>query len=191
MLCWLRFDKQCKVVCTESGNPCNADVLGWSLRSKKLFEVEIKRSKNDFLNDFRNKPKKHKMLDKVTDSRYPHFFYYAVTSDLVDFVCETLDEKGLKKYGILTVPDSEKAFRSYMKVVRKPEKLHDLKPRDHYIDQLVSRMSSELCNLHLGIASMNDGFQRISYLIRENLEPDVDKEDEVQPQEPKYELVLE
>ena len=55
LMYFLRFHQQFDAVCTEG--VWNADVSG--LKNGKLYEVEIKISKNDFKNELRHKKWKH------------------------------------------------------------------------------------------------------------------------------------
>lgn len=85
---WLRFDKRCRVALFErsprqawSGEP---DVLGVNDR-RYLFEIEIKRSVQDFR---ANKRKQfHQMRDAgVSSPKYPRYFWFLVPPQIVEAV---------------------------------------------------------------------------------------------------------
>jgi len=172
-IAWLRFQKQNHIVCTESPTVSNADVMGWN--GKTLTEIEIKRSKSDFKADFANKVKKHNDLNNIGKvTRWPHFFYFCVPEDLVSFALEYLEENGYSKYGLLT----ESRF-NFLQVIKRPARLHNNKPTPIFIEKLVKRMSSELCNLHLNHARLitDTDYMEIKELIKSNLEPEGDSDE--------------
>ncbi len=81
-MAWLRYGKQFAYVASEAGF-FNADVLGSD--GKKLIEVEVKKTKSDFANDFRNKPWKHMFYGKPVESQLawvPNQFYFLVPAKL-------------------------------------------------------------------------------------------------------------
>ena len=55
-------------------------------RSGLIHEIEIKISRNDYKNDFKNKKEKHLLLEsKETNSiKKPDYFYYAVPNKMID-----------------------------------------------------------------------------------------------------------
>ena len=62
-----------------------SDVLKFT-KSGYVYEFEIKISRADFKNDFKNKKKKHALLeDKNSEnSKRPNYFYYVVPKDMID-----------------------------------------------------------------------------------------------------------
>lgn len=53
-------------------------------KSGLIHEVEIKISREDFKNDFKNKKEKHLLLEKLdTQENKPNFFYYCVPENLI------------------------------------------------------------------------------------------------------------
>ena len=88
---YLRFKRQIKLCATEVNF---ADIIAYDSSRNKLIEIETKVSKQDFLNDF-NKPK-HKR-----NNRRANLFYFGVTHDIKDFVCEYLAEHN-SPYGVIS-----------------------------------------------------------------------------------------
>ena len=67
----------------------NLYVFGWEsdclllTRSGYWYEFEVKISKADFKNDFKNKKEKHSILSSEEETKKPNFFYYVVPEDLI------------------------------------------------------------------------------------------------------------
>ena len=127
-------------------------------RSGLFYEFEIKVSRSDFKNDFKNKPDKHiilegkeeflpsygKILDenkhiwekyyRVADKKKPNFFYYAVPEGLIDET-EVPEYAGL----IYVLPEGEKKTRGGewcdgFYIVKKAPKLHNEKYSDEELN---------------------------------------------------------
>lgn len=68
----------------------NLYVFGWEsdclllTRSGYWYEFEVKISRSDFKNDFKNKREKHSILSSVSDTKKPNYFYYIVPEGLVE-----------------------------------------------------------------------------------------------------------
>lgn len=88
---YLRFKKQIKICATEVNF---ADIIAYDSSRNRLIEIETKVSKQDFLNDFK-KPK-HKRT-----TRRANLFYFGVTHDIRDFVCQYLVEHN-SHYGVIS-----------------------------------------------------------------------------------------
>lgn len=104
----------------------NLWIYGWEsdiwimTKSGYAYEVEIKISRNDFKNDFRNKKNKHLLLEsKVTaeNKRRPNYLYYSVPEGLIS-VEEVPEYAGL----LYIVPLSDTYNR--VDVVRKAPQIH-------------------------------------------------------------------
>lgn len=61
-----------------------------------IYEIEIKTSLSDYLNDFENKKKKHKELSKIRQ-KAPAYFYFLVPNEIVDKI-EVPEYCGLYSY---------------------------------------------------------------------------------------------
>lgn len=138
---YLRFEKQCPFVCTEGGN-FNADVLGAT--DDYSIELEVKISKQDLLQD--NKKPKHtiyKSLPKDKIDYIPNYFYYLVPYSL------QLDAENVclgTPYGVI-VCDSDTL--TGIKVIKKAQIIHNMKPTEVFKKMMLLRMSSELVNFHI------------------------------------------
>lgn len=92
-----------------------SDVLKFT-KSGYVYEFEIKISRADFKNDFKNKKKKHTLLeDKNSEnSKRPNYFYYVVPKDMID-VEDVPDYAGL----LYVFPHSFGTF-SFIEVKKAP-----------------------------------------------------------------------
>lgn len=114
-----------------------ADFISIS-KSKYVYEVEIKRSKADYWNDFKNKQLKHSLLKS---GKYPvNYFYFCSESDVIQ------PSEVPSQYGLIHIdkipyktPNSRKKFKYTITVVKNPKALHK-KPLDDYL--LVKCLSS-------------------------------------------------
>jgi hypothetical protein len=67
----------------------NLYVFGWEsdclllTKSGYWYEFEIKISRSDFKNDFKNKVEKHQVLESKEDLRKPNYFFYVVPEGLI------------------------------------------------------------------------------------------------------------
>lgn len=67
----------------------NLYVFGWEsdclllTKSGYWYEFEIKISRSDFKNDFKNKGDKHRILGTISDTKKPNYFYYVVPEGLI------------------------------------------------------------------------------------------------------------
>ena len=52
-------------------------------KSGLFHEIEIKISREDFFNDFKNKKDKHNILNEAKNDKTPNFFYYCVPENLI------------------------------------------------------------------------------------------------------------
>lgn len=83
-------------------------------KSGYVYEMEIKITKSDFKNDFKNKGKKHLLLESETDKNIPNYFYYAVPENLI-----SIDE--VPEYaGLIYMVD----YYPYYKIVKTAPKKH-------------------------------------------------------------------
>lgn len=155
-LAWLRYCRRYPLVCTETGQPWNSDVVGMT---EDLFvEVEIKVSRADLLAEFRNKQGKHWYYDAAAKaesqrsswSRYgvPNYFYVAVPKDLEKDALEVLAEKATWA-GVLVNDELGAIDGRNIRVARRAKKLHDKPPLPSTLRAVQQRASSELCGLYI------------------------------------------
>lgn len=144
-LAWLRFVKQCTIIATEVGN-FHADLLGAC--PAYSIEIEVKCTIADLKIDF--KKTKHILYQgNVPGTFVPNFFYVMVPVDLEEKALAILEEKG-PKYGLLVFEENKYVLDGRKcRVVKRPKRLHEGKPKDKLFQVLTARMSSELIGLHL------------------------------------------
>lgn len=143
---WLRLDQRCMFIATEVGG-YSADVLG--INEKKMIEVEVKVTLEDFKNDFR-KPKHRQYVDAYEmdyawhKQWVPTHFYFAVLPDMIPKVKEYLEQQvsapKAKSYGIIDM--------STWKVVKRAQWLHKREPTNRAKCTVALRMGSELIRFH-------------------------------------------
>jgi hypothetical protein len=97
-----------------------SDVLKFT-NSGYAYEFEIKISKADFKNDFKNKKKKHALLENKEDVNKPNYFYYVVPEGLVT-EDEVPEYAGLI-YVYATIIGNGRPYYSFNEVKKAP-KLH-------------------------------------------------------------------
>lgn len=137
---WLRIDQRCMFIATEVGK-YSADVLG--INEKKMIEIEVKTSIEDFKNDF--KKLKHFTYGDETsrDQWIPTHFYFAMPEILIPEArafLEVSEKRGVKKYGLIS-SDS-------WSVVKRAQWLHKNSPTNTVKTVCALRMGSELIRFH-------------------------------------------
>lgn len=137
---WLRLEKRCAFIATEVGT-FSADALG--INEKRMIEVEIKISIQDFKADFRKQ--KHMAYGKDYDISWgntwiPNQFYFAVKPEMVEEAKGLLTQYGREKYGLLLID-------TFM-VAKRAQTLHDREPSTKAKFGCALRMGSELIRYH-------------------------------------------
>lgn len=160
---YFRFDKQYTFVCSECINYSDINALN----EDNLIEVEIKISKNDFLNEFNgessNKTLKHRVLGgDLSPSKYyliPNLYYFCTTPALAPFIEKYLRDNNYKNYGLL-VCNEKRNFnkQSHITCVKKPRKIHNKKPSKNVWNIISKRVQSEMINLKEKILTKNLDF---------------------------------
>lgn len=100
----------------------NLNIFNWEsdvvkfTKSGYVYEFEIKISKADFKNDFKNKKNKHAILEnsETGNEKKPNYFYYVVPKDMIT-VEDVPEYAGL----IYVIPYSEKRF-GFLEVKKAP-----------------------------------------------------------------------
>lgn len=149
------------------------------------FRADFKKPKHEFY--IRNVPNKYMMTSvyaqtgdgrRVLDehNRYikigekvkdiykwskPNFFIFAVPESLVEKVHPYLEEH-YPMYGLIAVadaPDSRfnKVPQDYVRVVKRPKRLHNEQAHPTIKETIVARMSSEIARLRIGNLGKDDG----------------------------------
>jgi len=95
-------------------------------RAGYFYEFEIKISRADYKNDFKNKKHKHAILGscQTGDYKKPNYFYYAVPEGMID-VSEVPEYAGL----VYILDDSVLSF-SHIRIIKKAPLLHKEKYDD-------------------------------------------------------------
>jgi len=138
-----------------------SDVFCVDKHCKEAIDIEVKISKQDFLNDFAHKELKHTVFKNLYETkegmeRYPNKFYFCVPNYLTEFVLETLKEKNLTWYGIIEFNEVfiERSGKSildtdqFLKVVQPAKKMFQLN-EESYI-QIKEWMLNRLRNDCIG-----------------------------------------
>ena len=133
---WLRFGRQCFAVATEFGN-FSADVIG--LNAKSLYEIEVKRSKSDFLADF--KKGKHRLYGSSLMSHCPNYLYFLVPLEMVDWAVLKMRE--------IEAPYGVMAYGKYpaISVARRCKRMKTTNRGQVEID-IMLRMGSDYLNIY-------------------------------------------
>lgn len=102
-MCWLRYEKNCDIVCTEVGHHYLKDVFGLFIHQDGLpsrsIEIEVKSSMSDLRRDFETKAQKHKWYAEGREA--PSYLYYVVPKSIVDSAKEVI-RKHSSKYGLMS-----------------------------------------------------------------------------------------
>lgn len=146
---YLRYSKRLPIVCTEVGR-WNADVLGIS--NTMAIEIEVKVSKADLKNEFKNKRAKHYMYAHGEGSvNVPSYFYILVPETLADEAV-TIVTEAAPKAGVLAY-DTEGSGAAYnrqaVRVLKRAKKLTDRPPSREMVISAMMRCSSEVCGLRV------------------------------------------
>lgn len=96
LLHYLRFKRQCFVATEVNYGLGIADILYIPKKDKRIYEVECKISKSDFLNEWKKKEHKHFVLSKCSEAI--NYFYFCVTKDLEEFALGQIKDT---PYGLL------------------------------------------------------------------------------------------
>lgn len=160
LFCYFRFKRGIKHIASECGT-FNADIL---FRNKRyLTEIEIKTSKSDFMQDFKkpkhefylnNSPSRDMLTRQLNEYSVPetvikHDYYalkpnqfmFAVPVDILSWCYDHLKDS---PYGLIGVFDGN--IGENLIIETKPKLLHKKTITHTAINQITSRMSSELAN---------------------------------------------
>lgn len=153
VLSYIRFDKQCDCVSTETGG-YYADILAY--KGSELTEVEVKVDKNDFEADFKKiKHHYYKKGDKGdTHNIVPDKFYFAVPEEMEDYCLSRINQE-CPSYGLIVIYPPRKTRWGWVRDVRTRKQCRglrkdsgkDLKITEANKLQVIRRTASQLCSL--------------------------------------------
>lgn len=167
-LCWLRFERQFNLVCTEDPFR-NADAIGTdtSQQCRKMIEIETKISIADLRADG-NKLKKHERMGKlhrkepITDlwqketdhTMFPSQFYFLVPRELKEKALEVINES-FPHAGLMIANMIESSDGRYrdgtITVIKRAPVLHKLLIAKEIKNYFANRLASEICKLRLDV----------------------------------------
>lgn len=97
LLHYIRFKRQAYVATEVNYNVGIADILFIPKNGKKIYEVECKISKSDFLNEWKKKEHKHSILQNKANF-FLNYYYFCVPKELEEFALEQIKDL---PYGLL------------------------------------------------------------------------------------------
>jgi len=154
LLCYFKFGRASFSVTEFQYNYGIADVLALNKKTKEITEVEVKISKQDLLNEIKQKEHKHKILKTYKGNNYqyqycdltPNKFYYCVPEELVK-EAEKVIEIINPKYGIMVFKKHNRPQDS-IDVIKRAYKLHKNGYNDLALKEILNRMNNENCVLY-------------------------------------------
>lgn len=147
--------------CTEfnySGNI--SDVFCLDKKGKEIIDIEVKISKQDFLNDFKKKEMKHKMFEKNFKEKYqhryyPNKFYFCVPKELTEYVKTYLTENNKTWYGIIEIDEvyinGKLNFDRLVNIIRPAKKMFDVTDTNSFAvlkDWMLNRLRNDCVGLY-------------------------------------------
>jgi len=165
LLALLRFKKSMNIVATEvKYNNCISDVLGTV--NNKIYEYEVKTSKEDLKRDFnktigiskrrvakkdRAKYKgylKHEVYNNKKASMFvPHYFYFVVPQELEEEALKVCEKH--KKYGVLVWNPDGKRIEQKFASKKRASALNKDTLNKRVVEKIIRRATSELINLRM------------------------------------------
>lgn len=134
LLRYYRFDRQ-MIAGTEVGVSGGfADILAISEDLNKSIEVEVKISKADFKREFKDKLRKHQVMNLCSATSTPNYYYFAFPKELAEELIHVVPND----YGVIKIYNYNE-----VKVLRQGKRLNHTDNKILY-KKLVKRLSSEL-----------------------------------------------
>ncbi len=148
-LSWLRFDARCYALATEIGY-FQCDVMGVNKRA--VYEMEIKRTKPDFMNDF--KKEKHLEYQRL-HAWTPTYMYFVVPRKMVEWACDKLEEKA-PLYGVMAWDYQEVQYSfagknhyiNNVSVIKRAKVLNTINQSERLRTGILMRMGSDICRMY-------------------------------------------
>ncbi len=152
-MCWLRFEKNCDVVCTEIGSSWLKDVFGvWIHVEDGLpaisAEIEIKSSMSDLNRDFDVKRGKHFHYSEGRNC--PTYMYYVVPESLSDKAVKVISARN-KNYGVMSFNAEAYLDRGLstfiggntLTCIHRPRRLTEDRPKPSVMHRMGRRIMNE------------------------------------------------
>lgn len=155
LLHYLRFKRQAYVATEVDYGLGPADILFIPKKENKVYEIECKISKKDFLNEWKKKEHKHKHLLPSNNLKI-NYFYFCVPKEMSEFALEQVLQRNLpyglmifeekwKKYSNRKNPKLE--FEESISVLRNAKNLISVK-ENKYLNELKEKVSLRaMCEL--------------------------------------------
>jgi len=154
----LRFTKKMNLIASEVGH-FSSDVLAVQTDKGRFVEVEVKVSKSDLMADFKKYKHEYylhqyKTGEPLKDSRrwkwynnfVPKQFFFAVPEDMLEYTLNAVQDL---PYGVICYRKTNLPHFRRVRIEKTAKKLHDKPVPLNVIDDVLLRMSSELCNFHI------------------------------------------
>ncbi|MFA5196463.1 MAG: hypothetical protein WC401_11750 [Bacteroidales bacterium] len=167
-------------VCTELSYSLGiSDVfcISKNIEKKDIIDIEVKVSKSDFLNDFRNKDIKHftfrnLILNKTHSySRYPSKFYFCVPEEITEYCLSYINKNRLSYYGLIQYkPVFYKSYNekylnvdSCLSVVKKAKRFNDITENDYnfFKDLMIRRLTNDCIGFNKTKAFLCGRYEKI------------------------------
>lgn len=157
----LRFSKRMNLIASEVGYFAS-DVLALDVDKGKFVEVEVKVSKSDLMNDFKKykheyylhqskhgEPLKESRRWKTYNAFVPKQFFFAVPEEMLEYTLNAVEDL---PYGVICYRSSRLPHYRRVRIEKRATKLHQNPISTIVVDDVLLRMSSELCNFHINRA---------------------------------------
>jgi len=147
-LVWLRYRKRCAYICTEYvDGRTRADIIGSD--GARTYEIEIKRSIQDFNNDF--KKSKHRRIESLLANRQYFLVPFALERKALELL-STQDES----FGLLSCELTEMGFEREFPIrcVKPAKPIHSRKITPIQLHGLVMRMASDVISTHMRLGAV-------------------------------------
>jgi len=168
-LMWLRYTKGCDIIATEAsllGGTFRADIIGCNFNGGYTWEIEVKRSRNDFLQDFVNKAKKHQMYLEGRNGT-PNYFYFLGGRRLAKEMKVYMEHNDMP-YGVLSVDleslDNDGIFHTRVTSIRRVKRLHPNETTESTRLTAIRKMADGYCYGQMFDQHIRSGFNIMSQI---------------------------
>jgi hypothetical protein len=177
LLHYLRFKRQAFVATEVEYGLGPADILFIPKRESKVYEIECKISKEDFLNEWRKKEHKHNYLIPNNNLKI-NYFYFCVPKELSEFALEQILQRNLP-YGLMIFEEkwvkysnrknSKLEFEKSISILRNAKNLIPMK-ENKYLKELKEKISLRaMCELAVMYKEKNYSVLKSKNVYKESL----------------------